>query len=109
MDVNIESSWSISSSLYTPDLSAEEGVTVWKTLFCKCKKMNDCAFNAYGIHVLCSLNLKKKKFFGVFFSKNNFRVAKDQMCDKHDVAEICLIHDIVFYQYCTHPFSFDIK
>lgn len=109
MDVNIESSWSISSSLYTPDLSAEEGVTVWKTLFCKCKKMNDCAFNAYGIHVLCSLNFKKKNFFGVFFSKNNFRVAKDQMCDKHDVAEICLIHDIVFYQYCTHPFSFDIK
>lgn len=46
---------------------------------------------------------KKKKI------KNNFRVAKDQMCDKHDVAEICLIHDIVFYRYCTHPFSFDIK
>lgn len=109
MDVNIESSWSISSSLYTPDLSAEEGVIVWKTLFCKCKKMNDCAFNAYGIHVLCSLNLKKKKIFWSFFSKNNFRVAKDQMCDKHDVAEICLIHDIVFYRYCTHPFSFDIK
>lgn len=72
--------------------------------------MNDCAFNAYGIHVLCSLNLKKKKnFFGVFFSKNNFRVAKDKMCDKHDVAEIWLIHDKVFYRYCTHPFSFDIK
>lgn len=70
--------------------------------------MNDCAFNAYGIHVLCSLNLKKKKNFWSFFSKNNFRVAKDQMCDKHDVAEICLIHDIVFYRYCTHPFSFDI-
>lgn len=52
---------------------------------------------------------KKKNFFGVFFSKNNFKVAKDQMCDKHDVAEICLIHDIVFYRYCTHPFSFDIK
>lgn len=52
---------------------------------------------------------KKKKFFGVFFSKNNFRVAKDKMCDKHDVAEIWLIHNIVFYRYCTHPFSFDIK
>lgn len=60
--------------------------------------MNDCAFNAYGIHVLCSLN----------FSKNNFRVAKDKMCVKHDVAEIWLIHNIVFYRYCTHPFSFDI-
>lgn len=70
--------------------------------------MNDCAFNAYGIHVLCSLNLKKKKIFWSFFSKNNFRVAKDKMCDKHDVAEIWLIHDIVFYRYCTHPFSFDI-
>lgn len=49
----------------------------------------------------------KKIFFGVF-SKNNFRVAKDKMCDKHDVAEIWLIHNIVFYRYCTHPFSFDI-
>lgn len=71
--------------------------------------MNDCAINAYGIHVIFSLNLKKKNFFGVFKKKNNFRVAKDKMCDKHDVAEIWLIHDIVFYRYCTHPFSFDIK
>lgn len=50
--------------------------------------MNDCAFNAYGIHVIFSLNLKKKKKIWSFFSKNNFRVAKDKMCDKHDVAEI---------------------
>lgn len=73
--------------------------------------MNDCAFNAYGIHVLCSLNLKKKKKNFWSFSKNNFRVpvAKDKMCDKHDVAEIWLIHDKVFYRYCTHSFSFDIK
>lgn len=69
--------------------------------------MNDCAFNAYGIHVICSLNLKKKKNLE-FLKKNNFRVAKDKMCDKHEVAEIWLIHNIVFYRYYTHPFSFDI-
>lgn len=71
--------------------------------------MNDCAFNAYGIHVIFSLNFKKKNFFWSFLKKNNFRVAKDKMCDKHDVAKIWLIHDKVFYRYCTHPFSFDIK
>lgn len=53
--------------------------------------MNDCAFNAYGIYVLCSLNHFKKNFVGVFFSKNNFRVAKDKMCDKHDVRSRDLV------------------
>lgn len=69
MDVNIELFWSIFLFFYIFDFSVEEGVIVWKILFCKCKKMNDCVFNVYGIYVFCLLNLKKKKKMEFFFKK----------------------------------------